>query len=58
MLNYILLISGLYSILMSFVLNTKNWKSALMFKFIPFIFGMVQLIIGLQLTGFLERLIK
>lgn len=35
----ITLVAGLYFVILSFVLNTKNFKSAFVFKVLPFIFG-------------------
>ena len=51
---YVFLIAGLYLIVFSFILNTKNMSSAIIFKAIPFLIGLFNLIYGLNLLGILK----
>jgi len=47
----ICLTSGLYSIIGSFALDTKNFQSALIFKVIPFFLGIGNILIALKLLN-------
>lgn len=44
-----LIIIGLYLLLLSLASNTENFLSAIVFKFIPFISGVINIILGLEL---------
>jgi len=46
-------VMGLYMLLFAFCSNTKNFKSALLFQFIPFILGLSGLLVTLKDMGWL-----
>lgn len=45
----ILIVFGLLNIVGSFLMNTKDIKSAIVFKVIPFFGGVLNIIVGLEL---------
>lgn len=48
---YILLVSGIFNIIITFITNTKNFISALILKIIPFFFGLSNIIFALYLLN-------
>jgi len=52
-LDCVVLVSGIYFIFGSFVLNTKNLISTLVFKFIPFCLGCGLIFSFLKTIGFI-----
>jgi hypothetical protein len=46
---WISLIAGIYFIILSLALNTKNFRSSLIFKIIPFFLGLGNIIVALNL---------
>ena len=48
---WIVLISGLYFVMFSFIQNTGNMLSALIYKIIPFVLGSSCVIIALGMFG-------
>lgn len=48
---WFVVILGIFNIVMSFVMQTKNFESALIFKVIPFIFGSGSIIYCLSYFG-------
>jgi len=46
-----LLFAGVYLISFSLWVSTKNFRSALIFKIIPFFIGAVNILIGMKLGG-------
>jgi len=46
---WISLISGIYFIISTFILNTKNFQSALFFKIIPFFLGVGCIFVAIKL---------
>lgn len=52
---WILLVYGIYSVLLfTIALNTKNLGSAVIFKIIPFVGGIISMLIGLDGLGFIK----
>lgn len=51
--NTILASAGVYSILMAMIMNTKNIKSLIIFKAIPFFLGLGTLLYALKEFGVL-----
>lgn len=49
----IILMSGVYYLMASFMLKTRNFSSSFFFKFIPFILGLADIIIALKMAGML-----
>lgn len=53
--NWVVLLYGVYSILvLALVMNTKNFRSAVVFKIIPFISGIGCILVGLDRLGFID----
>ena len=48
---YILFASGIYNIIFNFFTTTRNNKSTLLFKVIPFLFALSNIILGLYLLN-------
>jgi ABC-type Na+ efflux pump permease subunit len=48
------LIAGLYFIVFSFVMNTENFASALIYKVIPFFLGIGCVFVGLTLLNIIK----
>lgn len=44
---------GLVQVFMGLVTNTDSWQSGLMFKFLPFVTGMLMCYLALKGLGFL-----
>jgi hypothetical protein len=51
---YVVLVAGLFLILMSFIIGTKNIISGFTFKFIPFILGFGCILYFLLASGLLK----
>lgn len=50
----ILIVCGVFWIISAFMVNTKNWKSAIFFKVIPFFTGFVTIICAMDLFGWVN----
>ena len=48
---YVLFASGIYSIICNFFITTRNNKSTLLFKVVPFLFALSNIILGLYLLN-------
>ena len=49
------LVAGLYLILFVFTMNTKNFISTVIFKFIPFVIGLFNILYAIKLFGWLSQ---
>lgn len=47
------IVAGAYLLFVSFILNTKNFMSSLLFKFVPFVLGASSVFAGFKLLGIL-----
>lgn len=56
MVAVILIISGTYFLLGAFTLQTCNFWSSFLFKFIPFVFGVTNIAVGLDLLNIIKIL--
>jgi hypothetical protein len=54
----VLLIGGLFQLILSFILKTKNVRSTIMFKVIPFALSINEIIIALYLLDIINITIK
>jgi len=45
---WMLLVGGVLSIVMGVVMKTKNLQSSLLFKVLPLVFGVVQILVALN----------
>lgn len=52
--NIVLLISGVYLIIAGLSIHTKNLKSAIIFKIIPFFLGLTHLFYAAKLFGWIQ----
>ena len=52
--NIAVILFGVFNITMSFVMNTKNFRSALLFKIVPFFGGMAILVQAAAKAGILN----
>lgn len=50
----ILMVCGIFWIIFSLIINTKNVQSAIFFKVIPFFSGIATIMCAMQLTGLLK----
>jgi hypothetical protein len=48
-----LLVTGAWLVLQSFLMNTKNFRSSLYFKIVPFTLGMLCIYNGAKLFGWI-----
>jgi hypothetical protein len=51
---FFVLVLGIYSVIMSLVMNTKNFISALLFKVLPFWLGLGCVLYFLLVTGLIK----
>jgi len=51
--GYILLSAGIWLTIQPFVIRTRNVRSSIYFKIVPFILGIISLLKGLQLIGWI-----
>ena len=51
---WIIFLGGCFNVAFALSMKTKNFTSSLVFKILPFIFGMVEVLGGLQLLGYIE----
>lgn len=49
--TYIHLSTAFCLLLFSFVMTTKNWQSAVVFKFIPFVLGFANAVLAVKELG-------
>lgn len=53
--NWVVLLYGVYSVLLlALIMDTKNLRSAVVFKIIPFISGIGCILVGLDRLGFID----
>lgn len=48
---YIHIATAVCLLLFSFVMSTKNWQSAVVFKFIPFVLGFANAVLAVKELG-------
>jgi len=59
MLYYLLLLSGAFSIIMALITSAyNNLSSKVMFKLLPFFFGLLQLFIAAKNLGWQMRILR
>lgn len=54
LINWISLLGGIYFIILTFLNNTKNIKSTIVFKIVPFFIGLCITVSMLQHMGFIH----
>lgn len=58
MMGWIVLLLGIYTMWFVLIMNTKNFISTLVFKLIPFLLGIGNILIALKLFGLITLNIK
>jgi hypothetical protein len=53
MVEIIVLVSGVFMIVFSLIMNTKNLKSSIVFKVIPFFLGLADIFVFAVLMGWI-----